>query len=147
MNSCIHSATMGRAGASGARGRLAQVCQAVATETRTEQQVADKQQVVSYNGVDFVVEDDPELKSSWGQRLTVASSSVTMALLMGSGFSHGIGALQAGLCLFAGYIFAGSVYCSIGLVLERSTCLQYSTIAGHCATPQRPSIHRRTKLR
>lgn len=119
MHSRVQSSVLGRAGASGARNRLAQVCHAVATETGTEQQVTAKQQVVSYNGIDFVVEDDPDLKSSWGQRLTVASSSVTMALLMGSGVSHGIDGLQAALCIFAGYIFAGSVCCSIVLVPDR----------------------------
>eukprot|EP00892_Ulva_mutabilis_P010348 jgi/Ulvmu1/7686/UM038_0118.1 len=86
--------------------RPGQVCRAVATETSTEQEVAEKRQVVSYNGVNFLVDEDPELKSSWGQRLIVASSSTAMALLMASGVSHGIDAPQACLCAFAGFIFA-----------------------------------------
>ena len=115
----------------GARNNSAQVCHAVATET-TKPEVAEKRQVVSYDGVDFTVDENPELKSSWGQRLTVASSSVAMGLLMASGFSHGIDGLQAGLCIFAGYIFAGSTV-SDGRVCmlcrgREPTCLQASNM-------------------
>lgn len=120
-----------RSRAVGVRNNSAQVCHAVATET-TKPEVAEKRQVVSYDGVDFTVDENPELKSSWGQRVTVASSSVAMGLLMASGFSHGIDGLQAGLCIFAGYIFAGLTF-SDGLVCmlcrgREPTCLQASNM-------------------
>ena len=93
------------------RRRFTQVCRAAATETCTKQEGVEKRQVVSYNGVNFLVDDNPDLKSSWGQRLTVASSSLAMSLLLANGVSHGIDAPQAILCAFCGFVFAGMLLC------------------------------------
>jgi hypothetical protein len=72
-----------------------------------ETMTGDRSQIVTYDGVEFVVDDNPELKSTWGQRATVASSALASALLLAQGINHGHSAVATGLAMLAGYIFAG----------------------------------------
>ena len=67
-----------------------------------------KQEVVSYNGVEFEVTDKPELRSTWTQRAIVVSTSVVLGLLFAQGASHSNSGLAVAACVLAGYVFAGT---------------------------------------
>lgn len=66
-----------------------------------------KAQVVSYEGLEFVVDENPELKSSWEQRITVWSSALVSAALVAQGAAHSDSVVSMGLAILGGYIFAG----------------------------------------
>lgn len=69
---------------------------------------APKQEVVSYEGVEFEVTDNPELKSTWSHRAIVASSSLVMGLLLANGLDHSSSAVAVVCSMLAGYVFAGT---------------------------------------
>jgi hypothetical protein len=68
---------------------------------------ASPRQVVKYGESEFVVEENPELKSTWGQRATVGSSACAMAALLGLGCWHCDNALVGVAAFLLGYVFAG----------------------------------------
>lgn len=67
-----------------------------------------KQEVVSYNGVEFEVTDKPELKSTWTHRAIVASTTTVLGLLFAQGVSHSGNGLAIAASVLAGYVFAGT---------------------------------------
>ena len=55
-----------------------------------------------------MVDENPELKSTWGQRGTVAGSAALSALLLFQGVSHSQSIVATSLAMVAGYVFAGA---------------------------------------
>ena len=89
--------------------RAAVRCNALAPPPEaTSTSAADKEQVVSYDGVEFVVDEDPDLKSTWGQRAIVGSSALTTAALLAQGVMHSNSVVATGLAALAGFVFAGA---------------------------------------
>lgn len=94
-----------------------------------------KQEVVSYNGVEFEVTDKPELKSTWEHRAIVLSTTLVLGLLFARGVSHSSG-LAIAACVVVGYVFAGTHQASdspkdrvnASQCLTVSFCLLYSVV-------------------
>ena len=101
------------AGASLGNGRVPAshrlcACSAAAPATSPPKtQTPEKSQVVTFDDVEFVVEEDPDLKSTWAQRATVAGSAMASALLLAQGLSHSDNPVVVGIAMMTGFIFAG----------------------------------------
>lgn len=80
----------------------------VVTEVKSSAAAPAKQEVVSYNGIQFEVTDKPELKSTWSHRVVVACSSLVLCLLFAQGVSHSNSGFVIAGCALAGYVFAGA---------------------------------------
>jgi hypothetical protein len=108
--------TEGRAGQAHFRCSQLTSCRAVSTSTIERSSVAveaktgtAKQEVVSYDGVEFEVTDNPELKSTFQHRAIVASSSVVLSMLFAHGASQSMNGFAIAACMLAGYVFAGAL--------------------------------------
>lgn len=67
-----------------------------------------KQQVVKFgSGTEFVIDEDPELKSTWAQRGIVAGASALLAVLGAHGWVGSDNVATAALSVAAGIVFAG----------------------------------------
>lgn len=70
-----------------------------------------KEQVIKFgSGAEFVINEDPELKSTWAQRGTVAGASTLLALLAAHGWVAGDNVVTAAASVFAGIVFAGVLH-------------------------------------
>lgn len=127
-------------------------CHALAPpqEAASTSAAADKEQVVSYEGVEFVVDEDPELKSTWGQRAIVGSSALATAALLAQGVTHSNSVVATGLAMLAGFIFAGatqSVWRSAPCARARAAIRGSHVLRSICApcstwpAPLRAALH------
>jgi hypothetical protein len=85
-------------------------CQAAAPLKYSSERVdKNKSQVVAYDDLEFVVDENPELKSTWDHRRIVWSSALVSMALFAQGVAHSDSIVSTGLAMFGGFIFAGVV--------------------------------------
>jgi hypothetical protein len=87
-------------------------CHATAPDVVQSTEAATRKQanVVSYSGVEFVVDFNPELKSTWGQRVTVLVSAAVSGSLLAQGVVHSANPVVVGFAVVAGFIFSGAFF-------------------------------------
>ena len=88
-------------------------CRAAATP----RSAAERSQVVSYDGVEFVVDENPALQSTWAQRGIVAGGALASGVLLAQGILHSHSIPGTLLAMLAGYTFAG-------MYTDATSCVQ-----------------------